>query len=313
MICPHCKKENMNEYATVCVYCKQEIYQGENADEKVREVIAKENSDKANSTIKILISIVLALAVAVVALVIPKPDKKGETTTTTTYSNNESTTFNSQGGIENSGETTTKKNTPTTTYQNNGSVYIDRGNFDVNAPVELVNGSAVEVTTTMKYLPEPEVEYSNSYYYIFHENDFNFLVVADVVGCSFTQEYDDGGRLSIEMKIKEIRFLDKTTGQEKKVDRFYNSQLPKYGEQAFALDVRQYDINGDLLKEGNLWSDVYGKSVGDSFNLASGSGVYYSRETAKIKIESYSFNTMEEWEKDVAEYEWLRWKNYGTS
>lgn len=310
MICPNCKKENINEYATVCAYCKHELYQGSNLEEKTKELATKQKSDKTNSTIKVLISVVLAIAVAVVVLVVPKPDKVEETTTTThTYSNNENTNANSQGVIDNSSETTTTQNINTTTNQDIGSVYIDSGaSSNAGAPQEVVKPS-----TTMNPIPEPEVEYSNSYYYIFHENDFNFLVVADVVDASFTQEHEDGGRISLKMKIKEIRFLDKTTGKESKVDKFYHSQLPKNGTQAFALDVRQYDINGDLLEEGNLWSDVYGKSVGDSFNLAIGSGMYYSRETAKIKIESYSFNTMEEWEKDVAEYEWLRWKNYGTS
>lgn len=311
MICPNCKKENINEYATVCAYCKHELYQGSNLEEKTKELATKQKSDKTNSTIKVLISVVLAIAVAVVVLVVPKPDKVEETTTTThAYSNNENTNANSQGVIDNSSETTTTQNINTTTNQDIGSVYIDSGaSSNAGAPQEVVKPSI----TTMNPIPEPEVEYSNSYYYIFHENDFNFLVVADVVDASFTQEHEDGGRISLKMKIKEIRFLDKTTGKESKVDKFYHSQLPKNGTQAFALDVRQYDINGDLLEEGNLWSDVYGKSVGDSFNLASGSGTYYSRETAKIKIESYSFNTMEEWEKDVAEYEWLRWKNYGTS
>ena len=69
MICPNCKKENMNEYATVCAYCKQELYQGGNSEEKAKELAAKQKSDKTNSTIKVLISVVLAIAVAVVVLV----------------------------------------------------------------------------------------------------------------------------------------------------------------------------------------------------------------------------------------------------
>lgn len=292
MICPHCKKENMNEYATVCVYCKQEIYQGENADEKVREVIAKENSDKANSTIKILISIVLALAVAVVALIIPKPDKAGETTTTTTYSNNESTT-----------ETTTKQNTTT---------IVSGDSFNAGAPggiddVQEVWSEFEE--PTIKHISEPEVKYSNSYYYIFHEKDFNFLIKANVVGIEYYQPYSDFGYVRIKMKIDEIRFLDKKTGAEKKVTTFYNSQLPKDESQLFMVWVEQYDKNGDLLRDGNLWGDVYNKSVGDTFILTDIYFVEYTEETGQIKVENDELHTLEEWEKEVAEYEWKRLQN----
>ncbi|MBR5321635.1 MAG: hypothetical protein IKU41_07335 [Clostridia bacterium] len=293
MICPHCKKENMNEYATVCVYCKQEIYQGENADEKVREVIAKENSDKANSTIKILISIVLALAVAVVALAIPKPDKASESTTTTTYSNNESTTFNSQGGIDDSGETTT-------TYQDNENVFEDSAiHEDVGVDVE--NIVYEEEKTTIKHISEPKVEYSNPYFSIFSSNEVSFLIKASIVGVEYEQQFSEYGYAVFKMKIEEIRKFE--NGEEKKVNTFSHPKFPKNQSQNFMVDVNAYDKDGNLLTDG--WADgyVYGKSVGDVFDVSHGSYfTQYTSETAKFKVETY--NSEKSWYEDVLGYGW---------
>ena len=116
MICPNCKKENMNEYATVCAYCGQPLYSGENADAKAIELSAKQKQDKVKSAIITVISVILVVAVVIVALIIPKPDKDGDTTTT--ESTTESTTLSgSQGVIDNdgsdNGESTTKKNEDT--------------------------------------------------------------------------------------------------------------------------------------------------------------------------------------------------------
>ncbi len=90
MICPNCKKENMNEYATVCAYCGQELYQGVNAEEKAKELSAKQKKDKRNSIIITAVSVLLAVVVVVVALIIPKPEK--DDATTTTLGSSESTT-----------------------------------------------------------------------------------------------------------------------------------------------------------------------------------------------------------------------------
>ena len=46
MICPNCKKENMNEYATVCAYCNQPLYSSDVAEAKAVELSAKQKKDK---------------------------------------------------------------------------------------------------------------------------------------------------------------------------------------------------------------------------------------------------------------------------
>ena len=79
MICPNCQKNNMNEYATVCAYCGGELYQNQNAEEKEKELAALQKKDKANSVIKALLAVVLAIVIVIVALLIPKPDKDGDT------------------------------------------------------------------------------------------------------------------------------------------------------------------------------------------------------------------------------------------
>ena len=115
MICPNCKKENMNEYATVCAYCGQPLYSGENADAKAIELSAKQKKDKVKSAIITVVSIILVIAVVIVALIIPKPDKDD---TTTTENTTESTTLaNSEENTTNNGvvdeEKSTKKNEDT--------------------------------------------------------------------------------------------------------------------------------------------------------------------------------------------------------
>ena len=47
MICPNCKKENMNEYATVCAYCNQPLYSSDVAEAKAVELSAKQKKDAA--------------------------------------------------------------------------------------------------------------------------------------------------------------------------------------------------------------------------------------------------------------------------
>ena len=42
MICPNCKKENMNEYATVCAYCNQPLFSSDVAEAKAAELSAKQ-------------------------------------------------------------------------------------------------------------------------------------------------------------------------------------------------------------------------------------------------------------------------------
>ncbi len=113
MICPNCKKENMNEYATVCAYCNQPLYSSDVAEAKAVELSAKQKKDKTKSIIITILSVFLAIVVAIVVLIIPKPDKDDDTTTT--ESTTESTTLaGSEEGTTNNGvvdeENTTKKN-----------------------------------------------------------------------------------------------------------------------------------------------------------------------------------------------------------
>ena len=103
----------MNEYATVCAYCNQPLYSGENAEAKAVELSAKQKKDKVKSAIITVISVILVIAVVIVALIIPKPDK--DDTTTTTENTTESTTLaNSEENTTNNGvvdeEKSTKKN-----------------------------------------------------------------------------------------------------------------------------------------------------------------------------------------------------------
>lgn len=112
MICPNCKKENMNEYATVCAYCNQPLYSGENAEAKAVELSAKQKKDKVKSAIITVISVILVVVVVIVAVIIPKPDKDD---TITTENTTESTTLaNSEENTTNNGvvdeEKSTKKN-----------------------------------------------------------------------------------------------------------------------------------------------------------------------------------------------------------
>ena len=102
MICPNCKKENMNEYATVCAYCNQPLYSSDVAEAKAAELSAKQKQDKRKSIIIAIISVFLAIVIAIVVLLIPKSDEDDGTTTTTTEPTvTESTT------VSNSDESTT--------------------------------------------------------------------------------------------------------------------------------------------------------------------------------------------------------------
>ena len=102
----------MNEYATVCAYCGQPLYSGENAEAKAVELSAKQKKDKVKSAIITVISVILVVVVVIVAVIIPKPDKDD---TTTTENPTESTTLaNSEENTTNNGvvdeEKSTKKN-----------------------------------------------------------------------------------------------------------------------------------------------------------------------------------------------------------
>ena len=119
MICPNCKKENMNEYATVCAYCGQPLYSSEIAEAKAAELSAKQKKDKTHALITSIIAVFLAIVVIVVAIIIPKSDKDDGTTTTTEPAVTESTTMSdSDESTTNGGsgavDATTKKDESTT-------------------------------------------------------------------------------------------------------------------------------------------------------------------------------------------------------
>lgn len=83
MICPHCKKENANEYAVVCAYCKGNMYPGADPEEKAKELKQAQQKDSASSSIKSVLSVILAIVVIVGVILMPKPsfnNKNGEST-----------------------------------------------------------------------------------------------------------------------------------------------------------------------------------------------------------------------------------------
>ena len=188
MICPNCKKENMNEYATVCAYCNQPLYSSDVAEAKAVELSAKQKKDKIKSTILAVLSVFLVIVVAIVAIIIPKPDKDDDTTTTqsgvesTTIAGPEESTTNADGGKN---EESTKKNDDTSkndpdvmdtteeivTYFNKNANrvkteatkvikhYEDREIKEIVAPKELQGMAESMVTTFMADDTEP-VEYT---------------------------------------------------------------------------------------------------------------------------------------------------------
>lgn len=142
MICPNCKKENMNEYATVCAYCNQPLYSSEVAEAKAAELSAKQKKDKVKSAIIAVISVFLVIVVAVVAIIIPKPDK--DDTTTTTQSGIESTTSgNTEESTTNGGSGATDEPT-----KKDESTKADSSNSKTTAEViEYFNKNANRVKT----------------------------------------------------------------------------------------------------------------------------------------------------------------------
>ena len=160
MICPNCKKENMNEYATVCAYCNQPLYSGENAEAKAVELSAKQKKDKVKSAIIALISVFLVIVVVIVAVIIPKPDKD-EDITTTTQSNSENTTLaGSKDNITNvddgkNEESTTKKSEDTSKNEPNVMDTTEEilTYFNTNA-----NRVKTEATKVVKHYEDREVK-----------------------------------------------------------------------------------------------------------------------------------------------------------
>lgn len=134
MICPNCNKENINEYATVCAYCGEALYDKQHAEEKAKELSKQKKIDKANSVIKTLLAIVLAIVIAIIALIIPKPDKDDASS----QNNGENSTISgtNQGGSSNGGQ------------QNSGGTGADGENSKTIAEiVDYFNKNANRVKT----------------------------------------------------------------------------------------------------------------------------------------------------------------------
>ena len=93
MICPHCKKENANEYAVTCAYCKNNMYPDANPEEKAKELRQAQQKDSVFSGLKGILSVILAIVVVVGVILMPKPS----------FDNNEHTP------TQNNIETTTQK------------------------------------------------------------------------------------------------------------------------------------------------------------------------------------------------------------
>jgi hypothetical protein len=102
MICPHCKKENVNEYASVCAYCKGNMRPGTVSEEMAVELRKEQKRTFVFSVLKGVLLAVLAIAViAVVALVLKSSSDNNSESTTTTQQQNQQL----QGDV-----TTTHKN-----------------------------------------------------------------------------------------------------------------------------------------------------------------------------------------------------------
>lgn len=160
MICPNCKKENINEYATVCAYCGQPLYSGENADAKATELSAKQKKDKAKSVILAILSVFLVMVVVIVALLIPKTDKDDDTTTTTQASTESTTLAGSEESTTNNG---VGDNEESTTKKNNDSSKNDPDVMDTTEEIvayfnKNANRVKTEATKVVKHYEDREIK-----------------------------------------------------------------------------------------------------------------------------------------------------------
>lgn len=80
MICPHCKKENLNEYATVCAYCNQNLIKTEEFIEKSLELAERQKTNKKKNIIIIVVAILLVVAIIIGAVIIGSLSSNGNST-----------------------------------------------------------------------------------------------------------------------------------------------------------------------------------------------------------------------------------------
>lgn len=294
MICPNCKKENMNEYATVCAYCEHELYQG-NTQEKARELVQKQKNDKMNSIIKILISIILVIAIAIVALVIPKPEKDGEESTansvdeSTTITNSEETAQNiavvdneenttiknleetTQNGVTNSEEKTTAKSESTTKPVESTAKGDSDSAKTTEEIVEYFNKNAnrvkTEATKVVKNYEDREV--SN-----IQASDLLKKTAGGVMDAAFKDDTDPiiyGTREEIveNFQVPKQTYVSKLTADD-------------VAEATFTEDGNQYIITIRAKDEKN---PVVGKGVGSAFDIIEASEV---KEKAPPFVKNFS-------------------------
>ena len=75
MICPNCKKDNLNEKATECAYCHTQFY--DNAEQAAAAVKSIAMSQALEKVGKAFLAIVIAFAVLLAAIfVVPNLPKK---------------------------------------------------------------------------------------------------------------------------------------------------------------------------------------------------------------------------------------------
>lgn len=125
MICPHCKKENANEYAVTCAYCKNNMYPDVNPEQKAKELSQAQQKDSVFSGFKGILSVILAVAVIVGVILMPKPSFDNNESIPT-QNNIETTTQKQQ--IQNV-ETTTKTPVVETTTQAPKMSYLQARNW----------------------------------------------------------------------------------------------------------------------------------------------------------------------------------------
>ncbi len=150
MICPNCNNENANEYATVCAYCKKELYQNINMDEKVKELSAKQKRDRVKAILSAILSVFLAVAVIIVAVIIPKPDDSSNSNITNSNNNGVTTTspfdeiptLGDSGNSGNGDEVNNSNGNDNNSNNNGGSSNEDAQKDDPNimdSPEEILN------------------------------------------------------------------------------------------------------------------------------------------------------------------------------
>lgn len=166
MICPNCKKENMNEYATVCAYCNQPLYRGENTADIEKELSAKQKVDKRNSIIKGILCVLLAIIIVIIAILIPKPDKNDNTdvngtnveASTNANSNNNNTPDNSTPDNNGVGTNDEGSSTETTTKKDDASKGMETTEEILTYFNKNANRVKTEATKVIKHYEDREVK-----------------------------------------------------------------------------------------------------------------------------------------------------------